>query len=279
MRHMPSATRRSAAARYFQCAILAVAAALSASPASAVTEIRTAAQEASEPKFVTILNDGKPEVGGICVDIMRAIEHVDPRLKFVGDNTWQPLARMEAGLLAGNLDAVCGLLRSKPRDTQYTYVPTPLFSVNYHLVVRADDDIRINSWDDVRKLGNDGIVLVINGFGIIKRLQDEKVIIDSGAYTSKTNFAKLLAGRGRFYYHRSPGIEAEIRQAGVEGKVRILPKPMHTEKFHLVVSKGVSAETVDRLNNALIVLERNGELARLQRKWSSESDAMKSTGR
>ncbi len=217
---------------------------------------------------MTVVENGRTAIGGICVDIMRAVENLDPQLKFVGDQEWQPLVRMEAGMLTGDMDAICGLLRTSTREPRYTYIDTALFPVTYHLIVRADDDVQVENWDDVRRLGDQGTVLVINGFGILGKLESVPGLkIDSGAFTSKANFDKLLARRARFYYHRSPGINAEIRNAGVEGKVRIIGTVMHKEKFYMAVSKKMPAETVSRLGKAIARLERNGELARLFRKW------------
>lgn len=212
---------------------------------------------------------GAPAVGGLCVDILRALEKADPELKFAGDQSWQPLVRMEAGMASGDIDAICGLLRTKARESRYTYIEPQLFPVTYHLVARADDDVRIASWDDVRALGDQGIVLVNNGFGIIDRLGGiDGIRIDTGATTTKANFAKLLVGRGRFLYHRSPGIQAEIRAAGVEGKVKVLPAALHIEKFYLAVSNRMPRDTRERLGKAVVELDRSGELARLLRKWS-----------
>lgn len=142
--------------------------------------------------------------------------------------------------------------------------------MHYYLVARADDDVQISNWNDVRKLGDQGVILVINGFGVIKKLEDEGGLrIDAGAYTSKGNFDKLLAGRGRFYYHRSPGIKAEIRAAGVADKVKLLPTPMHSEPFHMVLSRTVPADTVEKIRKAIVTLEKNGELKRILDKWDS----------
>lgn len=237
-------------------------------PAAAITEIRTAAQEATEPKFVVLPQGGKPVVGGLCIDIMRAIERVAPDLKFVGDQAWEPLVRVEAGVANGTLDCACGFLRNSQREARFNYIEPPLFPVNYHLVVRADDDLQVNSWDDVRRLGDQGTILVINGFGMIKRLHDIGGLkIDSGAMDSKTNLEKLLAGRGRFYIHRSPGIVAEIAKAGMHGKVRILPTVIHSEKFHMVTSRSLAPATVERMRKAIAQLEKTGELKRLLEKW------------
>lgn len=243
---------------------------LSVSAACPAIEIRTAAQTASEPKFVALNEGGTAAVSGICVDILRAMEKVDPGLRFTGDQAWQPLARMEAGMRGGEIDVICGLLRTKARESRYTYIDPPLFPVTYHLVVRADDDIQVNNWDDVRALGEQGVVLVNHGFGIIDRLEKTAGIrVDAGAYTTKANFAKLLAERGRFFYHRSPGIHAEIHAAGMEGKVKVLPAVMQSEKFYLVVSNRLPGETIERLQKSVAELDHAGEMARLVKKWSS----------
>lgn len=239
-------------------------------PASAVTEIRTAAQEATEPKFVILRQDGKTSVGGLCIDIMRAIERVAPDLKFVGDQAWEPLVRVEAGVANNTLDAACGFLRNSLREAKFTYIEPALFPVHYYLAVRKDDEVQVGNWDDVRKLGDQGIILVINGFGMIKRLNDIGGLkVDSGANDSKTNLEKLLAGRGRFYIHRAPGIMHEIGKAGMQDKVKLLPTAIHSEKFHMVVSRGLPAETVEKMRKAIALLEKNGELKKMLDKWEN----------
>jgi polar amino acid transport system substrate-binding protein len=238
-------------------------------PALALTEIRTAAQIATEPKFVALTQNHKNTIGGLCIDIMRAIERIQPDLKFVGDQIWEPLVRVETGVANGTLDATCGFLRNSVREAKFNYIEPPLFPVHYYLVVRNDDDVRVKNWDDVRKLGDQGIVLLINGFGMINRLHDIGGLkIDAGATDSKTNLEKLLARRGRFYIHRSPGIETEIRKAGLQDKVRLLPTIIHTETFHMVVSKTMPAETVDKIRRAVQQLESTGELKQLLEKWN-----------
>lgn len=67
---------------------------------------------------------------------MRAIERVDPSLKFVGDQVWQPLVRVEAGVASGDLDAACAFLYNKARGAKFVYIDLPLFPVNYRLVIR-----------------------------------------------------------------------------------------------------------------------------------------------
>ncbi len=235
-----------------------------AGPACAQSLIRTAAQEASAPKFIPVLQDGKPAVGGVCVDIMRALEAVEPGIKFVGDQNWLPLVRM----MSGPIDAICGILHTKERALQYDYIDTPIISVNYLLAVRADDDIQVSSWEDIRKLGKDGIILSMHNYAINERLKNLGGLqVDSSAVSSRSNLNKLLARRGRFYCHRSPGIVAEIRQAGLEGQVRLLPKVMLKDELYMVLSKTLAVEDARKIRAAIILLERQGTLAKLFEKY------------
>lgn len=244
---------------------------LCSAPALAVTEIRMAPQDAAAPKFVETNHDGKRAIGGLCVDIMREIERVEPSLKFVIDQDWQPLIRIETSMVTGKLDAACGLLRTKEFEAKFNFAEAPLFPVKYYLAVRADDDIQIRSWDDVRKLGDQGIILVVSGYGVIKNLQRlGGLTIDSSGKDSKTNIQKLLAGRGRFLYHRSPGIKSEIRNSGNADKVRLLPTVMDKEQFYMALAKTVPADVVTRVNKAIIRLENSGELKRLLDKWDQD---------
>ncbi|MBY0238458.1 MAG: transporter substrate-binding domain-containing protein [Burkholderiaceae bacterium] len=246
--------------------IAAIAAAAWTAPAQAVAriELRTAAQQASAPKFV----HADHGVAGLCIDIYRAIEKTDPLLRITGDQRWRPLLRLEAELRGGALDIGCGLIRSREREADLVYADPALFSVSYHLVARADDPVEIQSWDDVRGLGDKGVILAIHGFGQVTRLREMGGLsVDAGAVDAGTNLRKLVAGRGRFYYHRSPGIAAEIHKAGLEGKVRVLPVMMDSQRFFMVLGRHVPGATLARLKRALAQLDASGELKRLAGKW------------
>lgn len=247
--------------------IAGIALALASLPLCA-SDLRTAAQKASDPKFVAYYQDGNVVVGGLCVDIMRAIERAEPGITFVGTDSWLPFIRIETGLNTGQLDAACGFLRNREREARFVYLDPPLFSVNYFLVVRADDDVQINSWDDIRKLGDQGVILVNHGFGMSTQLKGLGGLrVDSGGQDSKANLEKLLAGRGRFYIHRSPGVRADILKADLQDKVKILPTVMHTEAFFMVVSKKLAPATRERLRKAIVQTNANGDMATLFKKW------------
>jgi hypothetical protein len=130
----------------------------------------------------------------------------------------------------------------------------------------------VSDWDDVRKLGADGIVLAIHGFGIVEMMKGQGGLhVDAGAYTSQANLEKLLAHRGRFYIHRSPGIKAEIQHAGLEKQIKVLPVQIDKQEFYMATSKKLAANDFKKLSAALALLGQRGELASLFAKYQDES--------
>lgn len=227
--------------------------------------LRVAAQLESEPKFIAQEN----AIGGSCIDIFRAIEKADPEIKFSGHQRWMPLKRIEAMVGARQLDAICGLIRNEERAAAYSIPDTPLFTVTYHLLVRADDPVNIRSWDDVRKLGDDGVILVNAGSGPVNSLAKVGSLkIDSAAGSTGSNIEKLLVGRGRFFYYRQPGLNSEVRKSGHAGKVRVLPTALDSQAFYLMLGTHVGKETESRISHALEKLSESGELKQIAEKWS-----------
>ena len=241
--------------------------ALCASQPQAAMEIRVAAQENSAPKFVALRRGNHLEVDGLCVGIMRAIERKVPEYRFVIDPDPQSLARIEAGLATGKLDAACGLLRTRERENMLHYIEPPLLALNFYIAVRADDEIDVRDWNDIRQLGDEGLVLGDLACAPVLRKVDG-LLTDFSARDPKTNIQKLLAGRGRFFFYRSPGIENAIRAAGAQDKVRILPAVMARPSLYMVLSKSVPPGTADKIHKALSGLKANGELGRLLEEWS-----------
>lgn len=239
-----------------------------AAPAGAI-DVRTAAQEGAAPKFIAATVDGKPRIVGLCIDILRAIERVEPEIRFVGDQQWLPFIRVETAIDQGQLDVGCGMIRTREREKKNGFIDTPMFPVDYLLVVRADDDVQVRDWTDVRKLGDQGVVLTIHGFvGIATFMKNLGGLhVDPGGRSARVNLDKLLAGRGRFFVHRTPGIYGEIASSGLQDKVKVLPTVMYTENFHMMVARTMTADTRDKINRALIRLGESGEMAKLVRQW------------
>jgi len=235
--------------------------------ASAKTDLRVAVQEDSAPKFVPGSTHSGNPVEGICPDILRAIAHHDPSLRFVFEPRAQPLRRILLRMERGEVDANC-LVNNAERRTRFHSIALPLFSFDYHLIARVGDPVRIGSWDEVRKLGAQGRILTVSGTGVMERLQRiGGLTLDDSGKSAYSNLRKLVNGRGRFFYYRTHDWEGQVRAAVVAGQVRILPTRMESVKLHLMLGRHVERGVVMRVERALQQLEANGTLAQLRSKW------------
>lgn len=236
-----------------------------AAPPSPTILLRTAAQEGTEPKFIAA---GKDRISGLCIDIMRAVEQADPGLRFAGDQRWKPLVRAYSELESGVEDVQCAVQRTRERERRFNFIGPALYAIEYHLLARAGDPVSIASWDDVRKLAPDNVVLVNRGFAAGDVLAAIGGIdVDASSTSQDLNLQKLLAGRGRLYFHRSPGLQKLLERTGTAGKVKILPPVMYSAKLYFATSKQLDSQVAARLAAALEQLAKNGELERLTRKW------------
>jgi ABC-type amino acid transport substrate-binding protein len=229
-------------------------------------DLRVAAQIGTEPKF---LRADSGAVVGLCTDILRAIERIAPGLRFTGDQQWMPVTRVMTELAAGAQDAACAMQHTPDRDRKFIYLQPALFEVDYVLLARSDDPVEINSWDDLRGLRPEPIVLVNRGFAVSATLESIPGIhVDASATDTKLNLEKLVAGRARLYFHRGPGIQRMLERAGVANKVRVLPGSLLHTASYLVLAKHVDAAIAERLRQALAQLEKSGELQAIVKKWS-----------
>jgi ABC-type amino acid transport substrate-binding protein len=227
--------------------------------------LRVAAQEGTEPKFIPA---GKGRIVGFCVDLFRTIERIDPGLIFMGDQQWLPLLRAHYELANHQHDALCAVQRTEERARLYAYLDPPLFPLRYMLIARGNDNVVINDWADVRNLGKQNVVLVNRGYATAEVLEGVGGLqVDASATSPLINLQKLIAGRGRFFLHRGPGLNGFIERAGAAGKVKILPQVMFSTDVYMAMGTHVDPAVRLRVQRAVEQMERSGELARLVRKW------------
>jgi len=243
--------------------------------ANAQTSIHTAAQADTTPKYIARSNSPSAPIDGLCIDIDRAVERIDSNLHFVGDQSWMPASRVDAELNAGDLDVACGISKTPERQKTFYFAEPPLFSTEYVLVARNDDQVNIRNWDDVRALGDRGVILTDHGFGLVSRLALQGGLrIDDGTTGVKSNLLKLRAGRGRFYYHRLLGLVDDIKHADMLADVRILPVVLDRQAFYMVFGPHAPKEAIVRTQQAIAELARNGELTKMLQKWSTPADKL-----
>jgi len=239
---------------------LAGASILALSMASAhAAQVRTAAQD-SQPKFI---KEGST-ITGLCIDIFRALEHVDPQLKFQTLTSFTPLPRSEYQLQEGELDVICGLAATKERKEKFDVIDIPIYTTHLTLAARKDEKASVNSFDDIRKLGPDAIVLTVTQTVQAQMATAQPGLkVDTAAKDTKANFQKLLDGRGRFILHNDFALVEEIKRDKMGDKVKLLPIKLSTEGRYFIVSKKAPAGLKEELTADLEKLAASGELAKI----------------
>ena len=222
-------------------------------------EVRTAAQD-SQPKFIK----NGTTISGLCIDIFKAIEHTDPELKFAPLSGFTPLPRTESQLLEGTLDVICGLAGTKDRKEKFDIIDIPIYTTHLTLAARKDETADVKSFEDIRKLGPDAVVLTVT-----QTMQADLAAaqpglrVDSAAKDTSQNLQKLVANRGRFILHNDFALVDEIKRDNMGDKVKLLPVQLSTEGRFFIVSKKAPAGLKDKLTSALDKLSKSGELAKI----------------
>jgi len=231
----------------------------------AALELKTAAQESS-PKFK---KDSDGSITGICVEVMRAVEKLDPTIKFVGDQKFEPFRRIEVMVEHGDLDVFFGFVKNKEREEKYIYIDPPIYTVADVLVARKDDPVEIKNLEEIKKLGNNGTVLLISGVAQVDQLQKMGITTDDGGKTVPINFQKLLLNRGRFVMQSEVEIIEAIKTEKMESRVKILPTKFNEAGRFVAFSKKVPTETIAKVKTALEKMAKSGELKKIYAKYAS----------
>jgi glutamate/aspartate transport system substrate-binding protein len=222
-------------------------------------EVRTAAQD-SQPKFI---KEGTA-ITGLCIDLIKAIERTDADLKFPALTGFMPLPRIEASMLEGTLDASCGLAASKERKEKFDVIDISLYTTHLVLAARKDEKADPKTFDEIKNLGDDAIVLTVTQTGQAALAGAQSGLkVDSAAKDTSQNLQKLIINRGRFILHNDFALVDEIKRDGLGDKVKLLSGTFATEGRYFIVSKKASPVLKEKLTAALEKLSKSGELAKI----------------
>ena len=233
---------------------------------ASATDLRVAVWEGAAPFFQKIDNSWR----GPCTDIFRALEEMEPQLRFVTDPEPMPLRRVEYEFQAGRRDIICGVRKSPAREEAgYQFLKNYIHISGYRLAVRADDNIQIKTWDDVKRT-KDG-VLIIQGHADIPRLQAMGIKLDAGAPSAEQNLIKLAGGRARFFYARDSYFKSSEFLAREYQQIKVLPVLFDPSPAFIAASKNVPAEVVHLMDQAYTRLVKSGEVLRILRTYGIEN--------
>lgn len=235
------------------CALLVGGAAAQTGPA--VVSLRTVQQSGSIAKYAASSDAPLP---GICMEILRAVERVDPGLRFVGVESRAPLRRVERMLAQNEIDVFFCLLKSPERAQQWRYLPVPLYRIR-HMVVQRIGAPEITSLRDLVATGQQKPVLVTQGTLLAQTLARAHVVTGE-APSEREALQMLLLGRTDAVYGQDVNLLRNLRESGLSDRLRLSPTVFQEDVQYATVSRQLPAEIEQRLTLALQTLDRDGQL-------------------
>lgn len=228
--------------------------------------LRTCSQAELPLKFA-LHNERRP---GICIEIIHALQKLDPGLQFLGLERALPLKRVALELASDQLDLFFSMIDTPNRiSLGVDFLNEPmLYESRHQIAVRADDQVAVNSFADIARLGDAGVVLVTHGTAYAEHLQNVPGLrVSRLALGNAQNLRMLLAGRGRFFYHAGSTLRSHIEAEGLQERVRILPTVFKVDAQRVAFSPRLAPEVRARLVAGLRQLDRSGELQRLRERY------------
>ena len=224
--------------------------------------VRTAMQSGALAKYAP--DDAASP--GLCLEILRAVERIDPGLRFVGLALRAPLLRIERMLALGEIDMFFCLLKSPERARQWHYLPVPLYRIRQMAVQRISDPTELRSMADLVAAGLKKPVLVPQGTLLAATLHRANVAIGF-APSEREALQMLQLGRTDVVYGQDVNLLRNIRAAGLGDRVRLSPTVCQEADQYATGSKRMSPELALRLTQALQQLERDGSLRAIAEKY------------
>ena len=240
-------------------ALLVLLAAPAGGAAAATYDIAVPAQNSAPHKFLTI--DGQS--AGICPDLLRAIERIDPSLHFSGYTSTLSLPLIDLSLTSGRAGAACALLDTPARNVAAVRLRTPLYVVRQKAAVRAADPIEVANLDQLGAASGDQPVIVTRGSPYASTLREAGLKVDDTATDREVNLRKLAFGRARFMYDGEFALTKGIAAAGLAGQLRVLPAVLGEQASYFWVSRKQPEIVAQKIESALGRLAADGELARI----------------
>ena len=138
--------------------------------------------------------------------------------------------------------------------------------MRHRLAAVASDKQGVNNFDDLVRLKP--LINTARGSAYILQLKARGIAVDDSTGDNVVNLRKIIAGHGRYTYMNELTLLRLIRTEHLENKVRMLPAVFNAEPVYFWVSKKADPMLAPMLEQALVRLKANGELAGIYDRWA-----------
>ncbi|MFG6412507.1 substrate-binding periplasmic protein [Roseateles sp. DC23W] len=225
--------------------------------------LRTAQQSGALVKYDP---DGGPNRPGICMEVLQAMQRIDPGLQFTGMDQQVPLKRVERLMADGLIDVFFCLLKSPEREKLWRYLPVPLYTIRHVVVQRTDDPRPLDTLAELVVASRSKPVLVMRGTALTRRLLQAGVAI-AEVGSEREALQMLVMNRADIIYGQDINLMRHISDARLGGRMKIGRTVFFEEHQYLALRADLPVAHEERLTQALRRLEREGVLRALSEKY------------
>lgn len=225
--------------------------------------LRTVQQGGSPVKYDP---NGPADRPGICMEVIRAVQRLDPGLQFSGLDQQVPLKRVELMLADGLVDVFFCLLKSPERERQWRYAAVPLYTIRHVIVQRADDPRHLDTLPELAAASRHKRVLVMRGTALARRLLEAGVAITEVG-SEREALQMLSLGRADVIYGQDVNLRRHVLEARLADKTKFGRTVFQEESQYVALRADLPAAHEERLTQALRRLERDGTLRALAEKY------------
>lgn len=233
-----------------------------AAPAQELT-LRTVQQGGSLVKYDP---SGGPNRPGLCMEVLQAVQRLDPGLQFTGLEQQVPLKRVERLLADGLVDVFFCLLKSPERERQWRYASVPLYTIRHVVLQRADDGRHLDTLAELAAASRSKPVLVMRGTALARRLLQASVAVTEVS-SEREALQMLVMNRADVIYGQDINLQHHVNEARLGSRLKFGRTVFQEESQYLALRADLPAAYEERLTQALRRLERDGALRALAEKY------------
>lgn len=232
-------------------------------------ELTAGVYKGAEPLYVIEERNGKPEVTGMNIEIIKAFVQKAPEFRITYMKGLSS-ARALDYLKDNTIQVIFGLGKNAEREAWFQYTDLPLYPVKFSLMARADDAEvhQIHTYEEMKRVG--GTVLGVRASTAVRlfreRTKDLNIPVEV-TVTVEQNLRKLLDHRGRYVVFNHYSLIDSARAIGVQDQVMLVPLVVQEASHWLAFSKAVPQKIVQKANSVLHELQESGELKSIYEKY------------
>jgi len=234
---------------------------------------------ADEPqKVVLLVRELRTDSGEILPlrdNVRNVLNYFEHQLHIQFEIHRYPLARVLANAKNGE-GIIFGLSKNQERSTQFVF-SEPIYANTVWLITRRENAFTFGSMADL-KGKTIGIVRGASYGDEFDKQSNVLFKVEDDVSSHSSRLKKLLNKRMDImllstFYTQAPDVENYLRQIlRSEGQTDeqtirtgfvVLPKPLMSDELHFATAPGAGEAWINKLNQAIIVAKKSGEIARL----------------